>query len=221
MAYTIVPGVIEGDSWTAKDMNKYVRDNFAAGVPDIFTTKGDIAVATGADTAVRVGVGSDDQLLVADSNESTGMKWKTISTVLAYLSSDDYNYGDNDIQKIDTFTEIVDTGNEFSNSTFTPIFAGYYFISVTLLFDESEPGYLRYAPFHVTTYLYKNGEQYSIISYYNKFNKNYAGRCGGSDIVYLDAGDTLDVYLSHHSLYAYMDIKSGITNSFISIRELL
>jgi hypothetical protein len=75
MAYTIVPEVAEGDSWTAKDMNKYVKDNFAAGVPDIFTTKGDIAVATGGDAATRLEVGTDDQMLVADSNESTGIKW--------------------------------------------------------------------------------------------------------------------------------------------------
>jgi len=56
MVYTIVPEVEEGDSWTAKDMNTYVKDNFAACVPDIFTTKGDIAVATGDNVMTRLSV---------------------------------------------------------------------------------------------------------------------------------------------------------------------
>lgn len=43
-------------------------------VPDVGTTKGDIAVYDGTQW-VRVGVGSDDQVLTADSGESSGLKW--------------------------------------------------------------------------------------------------------------------------------------------------
>jgi len=39
------------------------------------TTKGDIAVATGASTIVRQGVGSNTQVLVADSAQTNGIKW--------------------------------------------------------------------------------------------------------------------------------------------------
>lgn len=39
------------------------------------TTKGDIYVATGASTITRVGVGTDGQVLQADSTQSTGVKW--------------------------------------------------------------------------------------------------------------------------------------------------
>jgi len=46
MTYTAVPTKSTGDLWTAANHNTYIKDNFAAGVPDIFTTKGDIAVAT-------------------------------------------------------------------------------------------------------------------------------------------------------------------------------
>jgi hypothetical protein len=42
---------------------------------DLATTKGDILVATAADTLARLGVGSDDQVLTADSTEATGLKW--------------------------------------------------------------------------------------------------------------------------------------------------
>lgn len=39
------------------------------------TTKGDLFVATGPATLVRVGVGTDGQALLADSSQATGVKW--------------------------------------------------------------------------------------------------------------------------------------------------
>jgi hypothetical protein len=43
------------------------------------TTKGDIYVATGSATVVRQGVGSDGQVLMADSAQTNGIKWGTVS----------------------------------------------------------------------------------------------------------------------------------------------
>jgi hypothetical protein len=77
MAYTAVPTVATGDTWTAANHNTYIRDNFAAGVPDAFTAKGDLFVGTGADAGTRVGVGANGTELVADSSETTGVKWTT------------------------------------------------------------------------------------------------------------------------------------------------
>lgn len=42
-----------------------------------YTTKGDIVAATAASTISRLGVGSNGQILTADSTASTGMKWAT------------------------------------------------------------------------------------------------------------------------------------------------
>lgn len=41
----------------------------------IWDTKGDLAVATGADTAAKLAVGTDGYQLVADSTQTTGLRW--------------------------------------------------------------------------------------------------------------------------------------------------
>jgi len=75
MAYNPLPSVTTGDLWTASNHNTYIRDNFAAGVPDIFTAKGDLAIASGANAAGRLGVGSNGKVMIASSSEALGIKW--------------------------------------------------------------------------------------------------------------------------------------------------
>ena len=43
--------------------------------PTLLTAKGDLISATAASTVARLAVGSNDQILVADSSTSTGLKW--------------------------------------------------------------------------------------------------------------------------------------------------
>lgn len=77
MAYTPVPTVTTGDLFTAANYNAYVSANFAAGVPDIFTTAGDMAYGTAADVATRLGIGTALQLLRTNAG-ATAPEWTTI-----------------------------------------------------------------------------------------------------------------------------------------------
>jgi hypothetical protein len=52
-----------------------------AAIPkSVVTTKGDIVTATASATPARLGVGSNDQVLIADSTTATGLKWGNAST---------------------------------------------------------------------------------------------------------------------------------------------
>jgi hypothetical protein len=56
-------------------------DYFRDGLPEsIFTTKGDIVAATAPKTAARVGVGTNGQVLTANSASAAGVAWTTISS---------------------------------------------------------------------------------------------------------------------------------------------
>ena len=45
----------------------------------LINAKGDLVVGSAADTAARLGVGSNDQVLTADSGQATGVKWASFS----------------------------------------------------------------------------------------------------------------------------------------------
>lgn len=88
MAYTAPPTKAAGDTLTETNWNTHIKGNFEAGVPDLYTTKGDIAVATAANAAARLAVGANDTTLVADSGEATGLAWQIQPAARVYNSSD-------------------------------------------------------------------------------------------------------------------------------------
>lgn len=58
----------------------------------IWDTKGDLAVATGADTASKLAVGTNNQVLTADSTQATGVKWATPSAGGTALLASKFHY---------------------------------------------------------------------------------------------------------------------------------
>jgi hypothetical protein len=84
----------------------------------IWDTKGDIAVATGADAAQKLAVGTNGQVLTADSTQTTGLKWAASGAGSASAASlrwfDTKDYG----AKSD-LTRADDTATTASNATIT------------------------------------------------------------------------------------------------------
>ena len=62
-------------------------------VKSIVDAKGDLIAATANDTPARLGVGTNDQLLIADSTQSTGLKWGRPDIALGTETTGNYVAG--------------------------------------------------------------------------------------------------------------------------------
>ena len=60
-------------------------DGWQSSPNSLMTTKGDIVVASAANTPARVAVGADGFALVADSTEATGVKWAVAASPVEIL----------------------------------------------------------------------------------------------------------------------------------------
>jgi len=78
------------------------------------TTKGDIITATAANTPARLGVGSNNQILVADSSTATGLKWATAAGGGATLGANTFTAD----QVINGIIVGRSAGNVASNTAF-------------------------------------------------------------------------------------------------------
>lgn len=84
-----VPAEVYGAGWngsnevpTKNDLYDKIETIWGGGsvaTDTIWDAKGDLAVGTGANTASRLAVGTNGQILVADSAEATGVKWANAS----------------------------------------------------------------------------------------------------------------------------------------------
>lgn len=84
------PTAAQGVNTTQLATTAYVQTEAGLLVPkSLYTTKGDLAVATGASTPARLAVGADTFVLTADSTQTAGVKW----AAAAGGSGTDYKVG--------------------------------------------------------------------------------------------------------------------------------
>jgi hypothetical protein len=100
-----------GELVTAAMLNEQLRDNMNARWP--YTTKGDIAVATGANDLARLAVGSDYKVLTALASETSGLKWQALGSILQVVQQT------NGISTDTTSTSYTDVTNATITLTLT------------------------------------------------------------------------------------------------------
>jgi hypothetical protein len=224
MAYTAVPSKSTGDLWTAADHNTYIKDNFAASVPDIFTTKGDLAVATSSATATRLAVGTDDQVLVADSGEASGVKWADLGNI-AYArytltTAQDIPNASGTIVNFDN--EEYDSENAVTTGaawkfTVPAGLGGYYLVTAMLTADNSAEWQLNEK---LDANLYKNGDfvQY-LATFRSGASVTVAASTCGSTILELDAAEYIDIR-AYQDSDAALALDDGGYRTSITIAKL-
>jgi len=146
MAYSdigaAVPGATVPASW-----GDQVRANFQASAPDVFTTKGDLFVATGSDAGDRLAIGANDSILVADSGESVGAAWQIMPACAVYnsaaipLTNGDWTTLTFDSERFDT-DAMHSTSSNTSRLTIPAGGAGWYSLdlNVTISLASGSPG---------------------------------------------------------------------------------
>ena len=126
-----------------------------------YDAKGDLLAGTGADAFAKLTVGTNNYGLIADSTQTTGLKWAAVfgPAFNVYRGTSSQSITQNTYTKVQFNTETFDTDNCFDSTTnyrFTPTLAGKYQINLVGLLSQS-------AASRTIWVLYKNGSAYCRI----------------------------------------------------------
>jgi hypothetical protein len=139
---------------TNTDMDfSWVTD--ATGIPaTILDAKGDIIAATAADTASRLAVGTNNQVLTADSTTATGLKWATPATVSSGLT----------LINRSTFSNVA---THTIDSVFSSTYKS-YLVSIEFLYSQT------YTDDLLLRFRYGSSTESGSSYYYNAINAVYS-----------------------------------------------
>lgn len=183
-------------TWVAQDDSNAIQNA-------IVDAKGDLIAATAADTPARLAVGTNGQVLTADSTAATGLAWSTISSTPTFVGCFIGNSAGQSISNstwtaILFDTETIDTDAYHSTSSNTSRItipagkAGKYFVTAQSKFDANATG-RRIAK------IYKNGTgdiqtEAEITVSSSSYPSVYS-----SAIMSLAVGDYLEFYVFQNS----------------------
>ncbi len=119
--------------------------------------------------------------------------------------------------KVQLNAETFDINNEFDSATnyrFTATVAGYYLVSGALKYTNVAPS----LPFHIA--FYKNGAVYSQIRTFTMALAGDDEGIGMSDIIYLTAGQYVELWTYHYMGGPTKNIMLGSDVTFMSIHRI-
>ena len=133
--------------------------------PTLLDAKGDLIAASAADTPQRLAVGSNDQVLTADSSTATGLKWATPSSssgpaFSAKRATSNQTFSSATWTKAEYNSEFFDLDSCYDSTTnyrFTPTKAGIYSVSFISEIASTTSG-------DIFTAIYKNGANYATVT---------------------------------------------------------
>jgi hypothetical protein len=181
-------------SWVAQDDSNAIQNA-------IVDAKGDLIAATAADTPARLAVGTNGQVLTADSTAATGLKWATAVSVSTFsgcqLNRSSVLAVANDTLTAVTFdTETFDTDGYHSTVTDTSRVTiptgkgGYYLLSSSTYWDSNSSGFRRIR--------YRINGSTSALNTYTPGTSN-ANSTQNHTVVNLAAGDYVEMLVSQNS----------------------
>lgn len=184
--------VLAKASNTDLDYSWVTQDDANAIQNAIVDAKGDLITATAADTPARLGVGTNGQVLTADSTAATGIKWadatggsKTFEGVRVFKSAAQ-SISNSTVTDLTFDSESFDTNAYHSTSTNTDRLtvptgkAGKYLVIAKMSFAGGVNGIRQ-------VYVYKNTTVADLVTWQNTSNSD-ADMCL-STIVDLSVGD--------------------------------
>jgi hypothetical protein len=179
--------VLAKNSNTDMDFKWVTSDDANAIQNSIVDAKGDLIAASANDTPARLAVGTNGQVLTADSTAATGMKWALDGNAgpsFGVKLSGVQTVTANTWTKVTFNSEDWDTDSCFDSSTnyrFTPTVAGYYQFNLNLMSSGSTQGAF-----------YKNGSNGRLI-----VNNVLNAPAAGSTIFYLNgSSDYVEAYVN-------------------------
>jgi hypothetical protein len=163
----------------------------------IIDAKGDLIGATAADTPARLAVGTNGQVLTADSAEATGLKWATPGTFYGcrLFNSANQNISNATNTAITFDSESFDSGGYHSTASNTSRITipsgkdGYYQFSAATQWDGNSTVGLR------AQYLYKNGVEIWAGTFFAPTNATVNESLIYTQIVSAVATDYFELYV--------------------------